>query len=114
MYYRTTVGNVESCRTEVEIRDESNKLVAIVYEDPNGWHTEFSADRDEEGSLKLQSSIETAQSELAQYVNRKGENPPQDLSVGALSLWLLCKDDGSIFGMTPDQLAKFAKNKNES
>jgi hypothetical protein len=41
MYSRAIFGNVEECRTEVEIRDKSNELAAIVYEDYKGWQTNF-------------------------------------------------------------------------
>jgi hypothetical protein len=32
-------------------------------------------------------------------VNRRGENVPAAMTVGALSLWLMLKDDGTAMGV---------------
>ena len=32
-------------------------------------------------------------------MNRMGSNPPEDTTAGALSLWLMLKDDGTVLGI---------------
>lgn len=44
-------------------------------------------------------SVAAAKVSLSHYINRMGTNPPQNLSVGGLSLWLMQKDDGTALGL---------------
>jgi hypothetical protein len=93
------VGNVDARRTQAEIADESGKRVAIVYEDPDGWHTEVLDDRVEQGSTSFNALVENAKEVLSHYVNRRGDNVPSQLTtVGALALWLMAKEDGTAMG----------------
>ena len=43
-------------------------------------------------------AIASAQQGLAQYVNRRGINPPSGLTPEGLSLWLMEKVDGTAMG----------------
>jgi hypothetical protein len=89
-------GNVDACRAEAEIADGSGNTVAIVYEDSNGWHTEVI---DKQSSHNFSALIENAKETLSHYVNRRGDNVPSELrTCGALSLWLMAKDDGTAMG----------------
>jgi|ERR1700726_2675831 len=93
--------NLEACRTDAEIADESGKRVAIVYEDSDGWHTQVTDARIEQSAASFAALIENAKEVLSHYVNRKGENVPSGVTVaGALALWLIVKDDGTAMGMT--------------
>ncbi len=92
MFETTIAANPDACRTEAEIADESGNRVAIVYEDSEGWHTEICDDRIEPSSTSFKAV-------LSHYVNRRGNNLPSGLmTVGALALWLMAKDDGTVMG----------------
>jgi hypothetical protein len=94
----TIAGNIENCRTEAEVRDESYNLVGVVYEDENGWHKELIDESVGEASVEIGAVFSEAIHALSHYVNRRGENPPEDSSVGILALWLMIKDDGTAMG----------------
>jgi hypothetical protein len=97
MFEIIIAGNPDACRTEAEITDESGNRV--VYEDSNGWHTEFLDDHIEQSSTSFNAFIEKAKEMLSRYVNRRGDNVPSELTtVGALALWLMAKDDGTTMG----------------
>ena len=99
MFETIIVGNVDTCRTEAEIADETGNRVAVVYEDSNGWHAEILDDRIEQTSPSFNALLENAKEVLSHYVNRRGDNRPNELTtVGALSLWLMVKDDGTAMG----------------
>jgi hypothetical protein len=51
------------------------------------------------GRTEFQTAIENAKESLSHYVNRRGENPPENATWGAISLWLMVKDDGTAMGM---------------
>jgi len=93
------IGNPESCRTEAEISDKSGRWLALVYEDANGWHTEVLGDWVKQVPHSFDTIIEDAKERLSHYVNRRGENVPAAMTVGALSLWLILKDDGTAMGV---------------
>jgi hypothetical protein len=96
MFETIIIGNPETCRTEAEIADESGNRVAIVYEDSNGWHTEIFGDWVKQAPSNFNTLIDRAREVLSHYVNRRGDNVPCELTtVGALSLWLMAKDDGT-------------------
>lgn len=100
MFEIIIAGNPDACRTEAEITDESGNRVAIVYEDSNGWHTEFLEDRIEQSSTSFDALIDNAKKILSRYVNRRGENVPSELTTaGALAFWLMAKDDGTTMGL---------------
>jgi hypothetical protein len=98
MFETIILGNPESCRTEAGIADESGNRVAIVYEGADGWHTEVLGPWLEQPPTNFGALIESAKEVLSHYVNRRGDNVPCGLSVGALSLWLIVKDDGTAMG----------------
>ena len=99
MFEIIIVGNVDTFRTEAEIADELGKRVAMVYEDSTGWHTEVIETGLEQTSSDFNAIVENAKEKLSHYVNRRGENPPDELTTaGALSLWLMVKDDGTAMG----------------
>ncbi|MGC1414603.1 MAG: hypothetical protein WA817_04935 [Candidatus Acidiferrum sp.] len=98
MFETVIVGNVDTCRTEAEIADETGARVAIVYEDLDGWHTELVDRRAELSISDFNVLVENAKEVLSHYVNRRGENVPDEITSGALSLWLMLKDDGTAMG----------------
>jgi hypothetical protein len=99
MYSVTIIGNVERCRTEAEISASEGGVFAVVYETSDGWHIDILVAQLNQAATDFQAAIENAKESLSPYVNRRGENPPENTSWGALSLWLMVKDDGSAMGM---------------
>jgi hypothetical protein len=102
MYSVTIIGNVEQCRTEAEITDSQGDMLAVVYETSDGWHTDVLAEHLNQASTDFQTAVEHAKESLSRYVNRRGENPPENATWGAFSLWLMVKDDGSAMGKRMD------------
>ena len=77
-------GNIEAGRLEAEVRNERYELIAIVYEDNDGWHIE------QQGSKKVPDDLlAKIKDELDSHQNRKGDNAPEGMSRGEYSLWLL-------------------------
>ena len=99
MYSVTILGNVEQCRTEAEIRDSQGAVTAIVFETSGGWHTDVLVEQLNQAATDFQTAVENAKESLSHYVNRRGENPPENPTQGAFSLWLMVKDDGTAMGM---------------
>jgi hypothetical protein len=98
MFETIIAGNLDACRTEAEIADDAGVRVAIVYESLDGWHTEILDRRPELSSSALNALVESAKERLSHYVNRRGENIPGEMTLGALALWLMVKDDGTAMG----------------
>jgi hypothetical protein len=90
------VGNIDDCRTEVEISNGSGDLVAILYEGLDRWHMERLGGAWEEVP---QGVVDEAEARLRLYVNRTGANSPTGLTRAGLSLWLMTKDDGTAMGL---------------
>jgi hypothetical protein len=112
MFEIIIVGNVDTCRTEAEIADDSGNRVAIVYEDSNGWHTDVIDDRLEVSSSSFNALIENAKEVLSHYVNRQGENVPSQLKTrGQLALWFMEKDDGTMMGLKRQSLWQKIRNR---
>lgn len=84
------VGNVRSNRTEAEISDAAGSLVAVVFEDADGWQTELLA-TEADSVDDLAEPIARARERLVQYPNRRGEDASEGLTVIAKSLWLMHK-----------------------
>ena|SRR5579863_2919212 len=99
MYSVTIIGNVDQCRTEAEISDGKGAVLAVVYETSDGWHTDMLVEQLNQGSTDFQAAIEHAKESLSHYVNRRGENPPENATPGVFSLWLMVKDDGTAMGI---------------
>jgi hypothetical protein len=100
MFETIIAGNLESCRTEAEIADESGNRLAIVYEDSEGWHTQVVDARVEQSAATFSVLIENAKELLSHYVNRRGENLPSGvMTAGQSALWLMVKDDGTTMGL---------------
>jgi hypothetical protein len=97
MFSTTIFTNLDESRTECEISDDSS-VVAVVYEGHDGWHVNslrtLSADERE----AFDASMAEAKERLSHYVNRFGEDVPEGLTLGGLSLWLMQKDDGTAMG----------------
>jgi hypothetical protein len=91
MFRTTIVSNVENCRTEAEISDGSENVVAVVYEDESGWHVHPAA-----GELPAPDILNQAQQCLERYINRRGHNRPEGLSRCALALWLMQRANGLV------------------
>ena len=99
MYSVTILGNVEQCRTEAEISDSEGTLLAVVYQTSDGWHTDVLVEQLNQTATDFQTAVENAKESLSHYVNRRGENPPENATQGAFSLWLMVKDDGTAMGV---------------
>jgi hypothetical protein len=112
MFETIIAGNVDACRTEAEIADDSGSRVAIVYEDSDGWHTDVIDDRLQISSSSFDALIENAKEVLSHYVNRRGNKVPSQLKTrGELALWLMEKDDGTVMGLRRESLWEKIRNK---
>ena len=92
-------GDVTRGLTVAEI-DFGEQPVASVFESSEGWHIELSPA--ETASFPLDGfmrAVAVARERLSCYVNRRGENPPEDLSAVGFSLWLMQKSDGTAMGV---------------
>jgi hypothetical protein len=98
VYSVTIIGNVEQCRTEAEISDGERAVLSVVYETSNGWQTDVLVEQVNHAP-DFQTAVEHAKERLSHYVNRRGENPPETATRGAISLWLMLKDDGTTMGV---------------
>jgi hypothetical protein len=98
-YSVTILGNVEECRTEAEI-SRDGRVVAIVYESSDGWHTEVVGAHLTQSECDLEQAVEGARETLSHYVNRLGNDPPQNATRGDFALWLMMKDDGTAMGIS--------------
>lgn len=101
-YSVTILRNVEECRTEAEI-SRDGRVVAIVYESSDGWHTEMNdalGVHSTQLERDLEQAVERARKILSHYVNRLGDDPPQNATRGAFALWLMMKDDGTATGIS--------------
>jgi hypothetical protein len=103
MFSRIILGNVDECRTECEISDETAATAAIVYESDEGWHVNVLRPLRDEEVETFNASVAVAKQSLSHYVNRMGSNPPDETTRGALSLWLMQKDDGTALGIDLDK-----------
>ena len=92
-------GDVTRGLTIAEI-DFGEQPVASVFESPDGWHIEFSPVETAWFPLDgFLSAVAAARERLNCYVNRRGENPPEDLTAAGFSLWLMQKSDGTAMGV---------------
>jgi hypothetical protein len=99
-YSVTILGNVEECRTEAEIsRDGDKSPVAVVYEASDGWHKDVLNNHVDQADRDFKNAVDIATERLSHYVNRRGENAPDNATKGAFSLWLMVKDDGTAMGI---------------
>jgi hypothetical protein len=65
----------------------------------DGWHTDILAEQLNQAATDFQTAVEHAKGSLSHYVNRRGENPPENTTWGAFSLWLMVKDDDTTMGV---------------
>jgi hypothetical protein len=72
-----------------------DKYVANVYERPDGWKIDLYHSPQGLDLEELLRAVAAAKEQLGEYVNRRGENPPEGLTAAALSLWLTEKADGT-------------------
>jgi hypothetical protein len=96
VYSATIIGNVEECRTEAEISDGEGAVSAVVYEASDGWHTDILVERLDRASAEFQTAVENAEESLSHYVNRRGENPPENATLGGI--FALAHDEGRRYG----------------
>jgi hypothetical protein len=92
----TFLGNVSERRTEAEVSlshppSHTDPLCAVVYENESGPVVEWFGTAKDSKSPSLADAVEEAKRGLLAYVNRRGANPPADLTRAALLLWLLEK-----------------------
>jgi hypothetical protein len=98
VFSTVVLGNVDECRAECEISDDG-QTVAVVYENDQGWHVQALRSIGDEERSAFNASVAEAKQTLSHYVNRLGANPPKDITVSGLSLWLMERDDGTVLGM---------------
>jgi hypothetical protein len=92
-------GDVTRGYTVAEI-DFGDQPVASVFETVDGWHIEFCSTEATSFPLDaFSSAVVAAKERLSCYVNRRGESPPDGLTVAAFSLWLMQKADGTAMGV---------------
>jgi hypothetical protein len=72
MFSRIILGNVDHCRTECEISDEAAATVAVVYEDPEGWHVNVMRRPTGEELEAFNAAVEAAKQSLSHYVTGWG------------------------------------------
>jgi hypothetical protein len=101
VYSVTIIGNVEKRRTEAEISDSEGAILVVVYEISDGCHTDILVGQPNQAATDFQTAVENARESLSHYVNRRGENPPENATWGAFSLWLMVKDDGTAMSTSP-------------
>jgi hypothetical protein len=106
VYSVTIIGNVEQCRTEAELSDGEGAVLAVVYETSDGWQTDIYVEQLNQAATDFQSAVENAKESLSHYVNRRGEDPPENATLGAFSLWLMVKDDGTAMGLNMESRPK--------
>ncbi len=92
----TLVSNLDQCRLEAEISNTDGEIVAVLFEDASGWHSEFPAD--------VTSSVDSTFLEeqkvvMSHFLNRIGLDPPAEATRGDLALWLMLRDDGTAMEM---------------
>ena len=92
-FSRVIASNVEDCRLEAEILDQTGELVAFLYEDHTRWHLEAADESNGGVELVPRAFIIQIQAEFAHYVNRRGDNVPEGLTRAGLALWLMEKHD---------------------
>ena len=80
-------GNVDDGFASIEIFDDK-KYLGRIFELSDGFYLQFD-DLDLLKNDELIDFIKKAKAELKKYPNRKGENPPKDLSAAGFSAWLL-------------------------
>lgn len=100
----TIFGNVAACRTEAEIglldNDGGVKILAVVFETADGWNVEMHDESVAHNAPNQQfaKAVEDAKKKLQNYINRRGDAPPEGLNPAGLSLWLMTKTDGTAMG----------------
>jgi predicted phosphoribosyltransferase len=99
MYSVTIFGNVEQCRTEAEISSSEGIPMAVVYQTSDEWHVDPLVEHMNLSGVDFQAAVKGAKESLEHYVNRRGENPPENATGGAFALWLMVKDDGTTTGV---------------
>lgn len=73
--------------------------MAIVYESREGWHVNLLRPIGNDELAAFNAGVDAAKQNLSHYVNRLGSDPPEEITTGALSLWLMQKDDGTVLGI---------------
>ena len=84
------------------ITSDKEHFIGRVFEREDGWHYDLMSSVAELGIShdRFIMEVESAKEALRPYVNRKGTNPPTDLSAAEFSLWLMMKEDGTALGQT--------------
>ena len=74
------------------IDDDEGNYIGRVFELDDGWYINLE-DLAMIEDIKVRTLIQEAKSKLTRYPNRKGAEFPEDMSIGAISLWLLEKGE---------------------
>ena len=98
MFQVQVIGVVDDGHTSAEV-SYGDELIAIVYERPNGWRADLFQSPRGIPLPELLAALQSAQTRLSEYVNRRGDNSPEGLTRAAMSLWLLEKADGTAMGI---------------
>ncbi len=75
------------------VTDDQEHYIGRVFEQEDGWHYDLPSSVADIGISHEQfiAEVERAKEALHPYINRKGTNPPGELSAAEFSLWLMMK-----------------------
>jgi hypothetical protein len=104
MFRFQVIGAPDDGYTSVEVC-HGDALVAVVYELPSGWKVDLYQSPGGMDFGEFVKALHAAQTRLLEYVNRRGENPPEGLTRAGFSLWLMEKADGTAMGIKLDELS---------
>lgn len=98
MFGITIFGGVDDGYTSAEVSYD-DAIVAIVHDSTDGWQIELFGSDGGISLPELIDALKAAQSRLSEYVNRRGDQPPEGLTRAGMSLWLMERTDGSAMGI---------------
>ena len=98
MFRIQVVGVVDDGYTSAEVY-YGDALVAVVYELATGWKVDLIEAARGMDFGEFIKTLHRAQTLLGEFVNRRGENPPEGLTRAGFSLWLMEKADGAAMGI---------------
>src|SRR5215831_16280777 len=78
------------------ITQDEEHFIGRVFEQDDGWHYDLLSGGSRVGIShdRFILEIERAKEALRPYLNRRGTNPPTELSAAEFSMWLMMKEEG--------------------
>jgi hypothetical protein len=86
------IGDPQDGFTSATIDDNEGNYVGRVFELDDGWYIHLE-DVNILEEIEVRKLIQEAKTKLMKYPNRKGAEFPEDMTAGAISLWLLEKSE---------------------